>query len=57
MSDVLLTNSNSNDQEEELSSRTRELLEENAEQVLGLLTQYSQSSGSTHFLRIFFQGY
>ncbi|DAA74985.1 TPA_exp: Uncharacterized protein A8136_2083 [Trichophyton benhamiae CBS 112371] len=32
--------------EEELSSRTRELLEENASQVLGLLTQYSQSSPS-----------
>ncbi|MCJ1422658.1 Nuclear import receptor [Sticta canariensis] len=32
--------------EEELITRTRELLEENANQVLGLLTQYSQSSVS-----------
>ncbi|EFR04571.1 mRNA transport regulator MTR10 [Nannizzia gypsea CBS 118893] len=32
--------------EEELSLRTKELLEENASQVLGLLTQYSQSSSS-----------
>ncbi|KAI1980091.1 Nuclear import receptor [Ophidiomyces ophidiicola] len=30
--------------EEDLSSRTKELLEDNAEQVLTLLTQYSQSS-------------
>ncbi|KAM5497216.1 Nuclear import receptor [Microsporum canis] len=32
--------------EEELSSRTKELLEDNSSQVLGLLTQYSQSSPS-----------
>ncbi|KAL1999408.1 hypothetical protein VTN02DRAFT_4538 [Thermoascus thermophilus] len=32
--------------EEELSTRTKELLEDNAEQVLQLLTQYAQSSPS-----------
>ncbi|MCJ1277803.1 Nuclear import receptor [Puttea exsequens] len=34
--------------EEELESRTKELLEDNADQVLKLLVQYSQSSGKSY---------
>ena len=39
------TDSNRRKQEEELSDRTRELLEDNSQQVLRLLVSYSQSSG------------
>ncbi|KAK2734196.1 Nuclear import receptor [Myotisia sp. PD_48] len=41
--------------EEELSSRTKELLEDNATQVLGLLAQYSQSSASAATNPILFE--
>ena len=41
-------------QEDELRARTKELLEDNATQVLQLLIQYSQSSGKYRLVEFFF---
>lgn len=40
-----MSNRSYREQEEELADRTKELLEENSNNVLVMLTQYAQSSG------------